>query len=523
MPQLPKEDFKIIIRPKGGLDIAKTGPTVVADAILLAASLRQEDQDTDTICPNLQQNIIVASTPKRANADKYVRIKQIKVMEHTYNISAYEAAPHTTCKGVIRGVPLLDGPSTIDSKIVNERNPLALAAKRIGTTTTVIVAFDGLKVPNFVRYGPTLVRCSLYRKQVDICYACGRLGHRADVCPTPGNPICRGCGIPKPDMSHQCTPKCKLCGGEHQTGDKECKQRFQMPYIVRRRRWDRARAAAEMENDEGRSTEPSVKPQPSTAQEYPSLRRPRSTSRSRPGSRGRSRSLSSPRFSSRGPSQPANVDVPTNQAGAVSWASTVKGSQKVTSGSLPEHDNRLDNQNSASTASTREITQLKRENALMKETIQKLMLEIAEIKKKNNGTATQSSQPEASPVRNDDSDDAPASKKRAIATADSDNVATKVKSEVKDMLVAINESIKQLQTTLCAMQGTINSHNERMTKIEAYLDTVVAPAFAGGATTKAGVLYLSFVAAGFCPAKDLASDEESPFTHAPPWAVVTRS
>ncbi|KAH6944600.1 hypothetical protein HPB50_004241 [Hyalomma asiaticum] len=124
----------------------------------------------------------------------------------------------------------------------------------------------------------------------------------------------------------------------------------------------------------------------------------------------------------------------------------------------------------------------------MKETIQKLMLEIAEIKKENNGTATQSSQPETSPVRNDDSDDAPASKKRAIATADSDNVATKVKSEVKDMLVAINESIKQLQTTLCAMQGTINSHNERMTKIEAYLDTVVAPAFAGGATVSTALL-----------------------------------
>ncbi|KAH6927047.1 hypothetical protein HPB50_025478 [Hyalomma asiaticum] len=100
---------------------------------------------------------------------------------------------------------------------------------------------------------------------------------------TPGNPICRGCGTPKPDMSHQCIPKCKLCGGEHQTGDKECKQRFQMPHIVRRRRWDRARAAAEMENDQGRSTEQSVKPQPSTAEEYPSLRCPRSTSRRRQG------------------------------------------------------------------------------------------------------------------------------------------------------------------------------------------------------------------------------------------------
>ncbi|KAL1428493.1 hypothetical protein MTO96_002867 [Rhipicephalus appendiculatus] len=295
MPQLPKEDFKIIIRPKGGLDIAKTGPTIVADAILLAAGLRAEDQDSDTICPNLQQNIVVASTPKREHADRYVRIKQIKVMEHTYDISAYEAAPHTTCKGVIRGISLLDGPSTLDSKIVNERNPLALATKRIGNTTAVIIAFDGFKVPNFVRYGPTLVHCSLYRKQVDICYACGRLGHRADVCPTPGNPICRGCGILNPDNSHQCTPKCKLCGGEHPTADKDCKQRFQIPYIVRRRRWERARAAAEMDQYENRSTEQSLQPPPTTEQN-PSQRRPRSSSRRRPGSRRNSRSLFTPQI-----------------------------------------------------------------------------------------------------------------------------------------------------------------------------------------------------------------------------------
>lgn len=34
----------------------------------------------------------------------------------------------------------------------NPRNPLALAAKCIGNTTTAIVAFDGLKVPNYIRY-----------------------------------------------------------------------------------------------------------------------------------------------------------------------------------------------------------------------------------------------------------------------------------------------------------------------------------------------------------------------------------
>ncbi|XP_049270289.1 E3 ubiquitin-protein ligase UBR3-like [Rhipicephalus sanguineus] len=64
-------------------------------------------------------------------------------------------------------------------------------------------------------------KCSLYRKHVDICYVCGKLGHRADVCPNPGETICRGCEIKNPDEQHQCDPTCKLCGGHHPTADKE--------------------------------------------------------------------------------------------------------------------------------------------------------------------------------------------------------------------------------------------------------------------------------------------------------------
>ncbi|KAL1436306.1 hypothetical protein MTO96_049819 [Rhipicephalus appendiculatus] len=93
--------------------------------------------------------------------------------------------------------------------------------------------------------------------------------------------------------------------------------------------------------------------------------------------------------SSRGRSQPENVDMSGKKAGSLSWADRVKTSQKVVSGSLPQHANGVERHQSAaqstsvSTDSSSEITPLKRENALMKETIQKLMLEIADIKKNN--------------------------------------------------------------------------------------------------------------------------------------------
>ncbi|KAL1477418.1 hypothetical protein MTO96_017491 [Rhipicephalus appendiculatus] len=84
-----------------------------------------------------------------------------------------------------------------------------------------------------------MFRCTLFRRQTDVCYACGKVGHRADVCPTPDEVICRGCGKQSPSEEHDCKPMCKLCGGAHVTADRKCKQRFQIPYVVRHRRKER--------------------------------------------------------------------------------------------------------------------------------------------------------------------------------------------------------------------------------------------------------------------------------------------
>ncbi|KAH7979839.1 hypothetical protein HPB49_011537 [Dermacentor silvarum] len=89
MPPLPKEDAKIIIRPKGGLAVARVGATTVGRAIMEAAGIEDAMAGADVICPNLQQNIVVASTLDREHATRYTRIKAIRVENKPYEVSAY--------------------------------------------------------------------------------------------------------------------------------------------------------------------------------------------------------------------------------------------------------------------------------------------------------------------------------------------------------------------------------------------------------------------------------------------------
>ncbi|KAH7986515.1 hypothetical protein HPB49_025929 [Dermacentor silvarum] len=65
MPALPQDDIKIVIRIRGGINIAKVGQLTVTKAICMAACIEPNERSEDTICPNLKQNIMVVSTPQQ--------------------------------------------------------------------------------------------------------------------------------------------------------------------------------------------------------------------------------------------------------------------------------------------------------------------------------------------------------------------------------------------------------------------------------------------------------------------------
>ncbi|KAG0433215.1 hypothetical protein HPB47_020124 [Ixodes persulcatus] len=97
---------------------------------------------------------------------------------------------------------------------------------------------------------------------------------------------CIGCGE-KTDRDHQCTPKCKLCGGPYVTGHKECKNKFKTPYIVKRRQWERKELGLTAEKAGTGNPPPK-----NTAEDFPQLRPRNSRSRTPKRTAFRSRSRS---------------------------------------------------------------------------------------------------------------------------------------------------------------------------------------------------------------------------------------
>ncbi|KAL1430783.1 hypothetical protein MTO96_014806 [Rhipicephalus appendiculatus] len=434
MPHLPEDNIKIVFRPKGGLNIQKVGPILVSKALVTAANLRPDQTTEDIICPNIMQNIMVASTPFRENADKYADVRAIRIAGKEYEVSPYEAAPSDTCKG-------------------------ALAAKRIKNSGSVIVVFDGLRVPNFVRYGPTLVPCYLYRRQVDICYVCGKLGHRADVCPDPGSTECRGCGISNPTSSHVCDPQCKLCGGMHVTADKMCSKRYLIPYVVRARR-QRARLEqqdlAQLEEDKqqterGRSTS-------KTSTRSRSRSRSRSRTPARTSTTSRSRSGSQVRFAGK------------NNGVEGTWADKVRGATMTTPKEKSESCN----------TDKERIAMLEQELRELKAAYTKLILELSEARKVNSGTTTRTPEPPTDietplPVeiarQGEHREDSPAPKKRAVTQP-----RMAVRSDVKDAMDVMSENMRLMNESMMRMNEKMDMFNTRVQKMEMYLNNTVVPA-----------------------------------------------
>ncbi|KAH7939358.1 hypothetical protein HPB52_011401 [Rhipicephalus sanguineus] len=403
MPRLPSEHWKIIVRPRGGLDVQQTGSARLGRAIAVAAGIAPELAGQDVVCPNAMQNIMVISTASRANADSYLRMRCLTLGIKQYEINTYEAAPHATCKGVIQKIDISESQTDLEKSILTDRNPSALGVKRIKNSETVVIVFDGYKVPNFVYFGTALVRCSLYHH-----WGIGRMfvRHRTKLCASNAGSaiLVRTIRVPR-NVDSVVVRTLRLTKVA-----KSCKQRFQLPFIVRRRRRER-RAESERRSQPSEPASADVgltQHAEAQADDCDSSQRPRSPSRSsarsrsrsrgrkdggssegRPRSRSKSRRRSKSRGRSRSRSRTGDPQgkvhfqgesEPALQGGT--WADRVRSAGrpggKVTGGTAPEQG-------------LEELNQLRKENAEMRSIIESLRAEMAEFRRTSKSQPTPSS------------------------------------------------------------------------------------------------------------------------------------
>lgn len=66
MPELPRGDIKIVLRLRGGLRLSDVTRVELSRTLAAAAQIPANEANDDVVCLNLQQNIVVVSTSKRA-------------------------------------------------------------------------------------------------------------------------------------------------------------------------------------------------------------------------------------------------------------------------------------------------------------------------------------------------------------------------------------------------------------------------------------------------------------------------
>ncbi|KAG0419953.1 hypothetical protein HPB47_003776 [Ixodes persulcatus] len=200
LPQLPAEDYKVVIRLQGGFNAKSWSAAQISDSIQHCAQLRSGAEE-NIIRAMPEQNIVIASTPEEDNAVAYCSLKEAqKIGARTYSSTTYVTSPDNSAKGVIHNIPSYDRPADIERK-----------------TASVLIVFEGKSVPYYVNYRNTTYRCLLCRRKIEVCENCYKVGHRKDICPTPDDKRCSKCGTLAPEGSHECTLRCTICGNKLQT------------------------------------------------------------------------------------------------------------------------------------------------------------------------------------------------------------------------------------------------------------------------------------------------------------------
>ncbi|KAH9372168.1 hypothetical protein HPB48_010703 [Haemaphysalis longicornis] len=142
-PNLPKEDIKIVLRPRDRLNVSRIIQAPLKDGILRGAALKAEETTEDTFRTNNFKSSIVASTAIMERSAKYNRITELSIGGQMHESTAYATPPEDSTKGVIHNFPVENRNDDITHSLAYRRNPRILQARRLGKTNSSVIVFEG--------------------------------------------------------------------------------------------------------------------------------------------------------------------------------------------------------------------------------------------------------------------------------------------------------------------------------------------------------------------------------------------
>ncbi|KAL1440472.1 hypothetical protein MTO96_009406 [Rhipicephalus appendiculatus] len=101
MPQLPRDDFKVVYRPNAGVDMAAFTERELRAALLESSGLVESSTQGDLTRSNLVKNVFTMSTACQERVVKYAQIRQITLRGKKIEVSAYITTPDRAIQGII--------------------------------------------------------------------------------------------------------------------------------------------------------------------------------------------------------------------------------------------------------------------------------------------------------------------------------------------------------------------------------------------------------------------------------------
>ncbi|KAH7952974.1 hypothetical protein HPB49_002998 [Dermacentor silvarum] len=164
---LPRNDIKIIMRPKPGLVVKELKTYEVARAIERAIG-DPKTCKSDKFLLRLRNgsNIIIARTPPPhvQVAEKILKIKTLGLNGTKHPINTYITTPEGYLKGVIHGLERATPKDELLSNLqMRTQRVTIVQARMLAKSETAVITFDGPIVPRFVYYYGGEMPCVPYR------------------------------------------------------------------------------------------------------------------------------------------------------------------------------------------------------------------------------------------------------------------------------------------------------------------------------------------------------------------------